>query len=325
MCCINHDKRKTSMCSQYYLNISSTGAHDVGWEDTHHVESISQFIWNLLRNGICQSWKSSISSSVSRMLSNIKHWIRRGPSRNSSRRNQRVFLWCLNQPLPFGPTSIHPFSALPPAHSEDTTVCRNVPGSLLASLLPDHLPILSESVSEQSVWGETWVCFWTQGSRVHTCFSLVWHLLLLEFLMTPWRSWAVAWRNYAHHCPPCLANVRSSHCEAESRTQIFDQNPQSQSLPFPMSAPRPGSPFALNWEYVAMREEHSTPFPLSAHIPEMRVGYVAWTWCRCCKIVVSSAVLSLVSSQEIGGGRKTSQLQHSWVTCRNSAPDVCRI
>ena len=141
--------------------------------------------------------------------------------------------------------------------------------------------------------------------------------------MTPWRSWAVAWRNHAHHCPPCLANVRSSHCEAEGRTQIFDQNPQSQSLPFPVSAPHPGSPLALNWEHVAMRREHSTPFPLSAHIPEMRVGYVAWTWCRCCKIVVSSAVLSLVSSQEMGGGRKTSQFQHSWVTCRNSAPDVC--
>lgn len=31
-CYINH-KRKTSMCSQSYLNISSIGAHDVGLED----------------------------------------------------------------------------------------------------------------------------------------------------------------------------------------------------------------------------------------------------------------------------------------------------
>lgn len=44
-------------------------------------------------------------------------------------------------------------------------------------------------------------------------------------------------------------------------------------FPSPLSAPHPGSPFALNWEYVAMGKEHSTPFPLSAHIPEMRVGY----------------------------------------------------
>lgn len=79
--------------------------------------------------------------------------------------------------------------------------------------------------------------------------------------MTPWRSWAVAWRNQAHHCPPCLANVRSSHCEAESRTQIFDQNPQSQSLPFPVVSPSPRLPLCLELGVCSHGKRAQHPFP----------------------------------------------------------------
>lgn len=40
------------------LEYSSTGPRDVGLKDTHHVESISKLIWNLLENGICQPLNS---------------------------------------------------------------------------------------------------------------------------------------------------------------------------------------------------------------------------------------------------------------------------
>ena len=204
MCCINHDKRKTSMCSQYYLNISSTGAHDPGWEDTHHVESISQFIWNPLKNGKCQSWNSSISSNISRMLSNIKYLLRKGASTNSPRRNQykEYFYVIPASPCPSKHLSTCIFHATTSSH-ERHTICRNVPRSLLAFLPPHRLPVLSQSVSEQMIWGQPWALSLLLDPQILCPFQfssvleLIFPLSLLEFLVTPWGGWTLAWRKHA--------------------------------------------------------------------------------------------------------------------------------
>lgn len=73
------------MRSQSYLNISSIGPRDVGFEDAHHVESISKLIWNLLKNWKCQPFNSLKWNNIRGIPSNINAFREEKSSRDSRR------------------------------------------------------------------------------------------------------------------------------------------------------------------------------------------------------------------------------------------------
>lgn len=146
---------------------------------THHVESISQFTWNPLKNGKCQSWNSSISSNIRRMLSNIKYLLRRGPSTKSPRTNSRKSVSVPSQPAPaLQNTSVHALSMPPPAHTKETQFAEMSQGLFL----PFFTHVASQVYQNQSLsrWFgdnlEPWVCFWAHRHCVHSCFPRCWNL-----------------------------------------------------------------------------------------------------------------------------------------------------